>query len=74
MNIIVKGGESLPEKAYVSIRIGETRRQAPFKAGEHFHFPNSNHATMKVDVFQSLGNVVIPTSKLKLVSCFFKIE
>lgn len=52
MNIIVKDAENIPERCYVSIRIGETRRQAPYKAGEHFHFPKSNHATMKVDIFQ----------------------
>ena len=53
MNIIVKDAEGIPDKGcYVSIRIGETRRQAPYKAGEYFHFPKSNHATMKVDVFQ----------------------
>eukprot|EP00395_MALV-II_sp_L67-2_P000227 gene227-284_t len=66
MNIVVKDAEGLPDKAYVSIRIGETRRQAPFKVGETFHFPSSQHATMKLDIFQSLGNQVVPVSRMRL--------
>ena len=55
MDIVVTDAEALPEKAYVSIRIGETRRQGPYKPGERYHFPASQHATMKVDLFQFLG-------------------
>ena len=55
MDIVVTEADNLPEKAYVSIRIGETRRQGPYKAGEKYHFSASQHATMKVDLFQFLG-------------------
>ena len=55
MNIVVKEAEGLPDKAYVSIRIGETRRQGPYKANEAFVFPASQHATMKVDVLDFIG-------------------
>ena len=36
MNLIVKEATGLPDKAYVSIRIGETRRQGPYKPDEAF--------------------------------------
>jgi hypothetical protein len=65
MDIIVKEAAGLPDKAYVSIRIGETRRQGPHKPEESFHFPASQHATMKVDIFNFLGNTAIPLYKLK---------
>ena len=76
MNIIIKEAQGLPDKAYVSVRIGQkildffgadtarekhlsravsapkksknfwlsgdTRRQAPYKAGEEFHFPKAS--------------------------------
>ncbi len=37
----------------------------PYKPEESFHFPASQHATMKVDVFNFLGNQAIPLYKLK---------
>eukprot|EP00392_Amoebophrya_sp_AT5.2_P017147 g17470.t1 len=52
MDIVVTDGSNLPERTYVSIRIGETRRQGPYKPDETFHFSNSQHATMKIDLFQ----------------------
>jgi len=73
MNIVVKDAEGLPDKAYVSIRIGETRRQAPFKVGETFHFPSSQHATMKLDIFQSLGNQVFCSFGVLLLGGRFRV-
>ena len=55
MDILVKNARNLPQDAYISIRIGETRRQGPYRVGERFHFPDSQHATVKVDAFQNLG-------------------
>ena len=65
MNITVDKAEGLPDKAYLSIRIGEVRRQAQYREGEKFHFPLSQHMTMKVDVFQPLGSAVVPCGMLK---------
>ncbi|CAD7941806.1 unnamed protein product [Amoebophrya sp. A120] len=66
MNVSVVSGEGLPDKAYVSIRIGEQRRQAPFRAdATPFPFPTSNHATMKVDVFQKVASKIVPLSSMK---------
>ncbi|CAD7944308.1 unnamed protein product, partial [Amoebophrya sp. A120] len=65
MDIVVCDAGNLPEKTYVSIRIGETRRQGPYKQDETFHFSNSQHATMKVDLFQYLGGASVGMYKLK---------
>ena len=58
MDIVVTEADGLPDKAYVSIRIGETRRQGPYKPNETFHFPVTQHATMKMDLFQFLGRML----------------
>ena len=60
MNVSVTSGEGLPSAAYISIRIGEQRRQAPFRPNEPFPFPSSNHATMKVGVGERSYVLVVP--------------
>ena len=59
MDIVVTKADNLPEQSYVSIRIGEVRRQAPFRPEETFKFGQSAHATMKVDLFQHLGGCTV---------------
>ncbi|CAE8625222.1 unnamed protein product, partial [Polarella glacialis] len=42
MEVILKGSEGLPEGAVLSIKFGETKRQAPVsKIGQQFRFSNS---------------------------------
>ncbi|CAD7947292.1 unnamed protein product [Amoebophrya sp. A25] len=65
MDIVVTEADGLPEGSYVSIRIGDTRRQGPYRENETFRFAPSQHATMKVDLFQYLGGTTVGMYKLK---------
>lgn len=55
MEVTVTGGEGLPPKAVVSIRAGETRRQAPFSKNEVFRFPTGTQKSLIIDVFEKVG-------------------
>eukprot|EP00747_Dinoflagellata_sp_TGD_P105807 gnl/TRDRNA2_/TRDRNA2_169664_c1_seq1.p1 gnl/TRDRNA2_/TRDRNA2_169664_c1~~gnl/TRDRNA2_/TRDRNA2_169664_c1_seq1.p1 ORF type:complete len:246 (-),score=46.58 gnl/TRDRNA2_/TRDRNA2_169664_c1_seq1:15-752(-) len=55
MNVTVLNAEGLPESVYLSIRIGETRRQAPYHQNEQLYFPSSNSRALVLDVFQKIG-------------------
>lgn len=55
----------LPDRAYVSIRVGGTRLQRPFKKNEIFYFPSTHHSALKVDVFEYLGSAQLPLFSLK---------
>uniref|UniRef100_A0A0G4HC64 Uncharacterized protein n=1 Tax=Chromera velia CCMP2878 TaxID=1169474 RepID=A0A0G4HC64_9ALVE len=65
MEVCVTGAEGVPDKAFLSIRVGETRRQAPFRLNESFKFPSLNHENMKVDIFQMVGGSQVPLASLK---------
>lgn len=56
MNITVLDADGLPPKAYLSVRVGDTRRQAPFKKNEVFHFPSVSHRSLVLDVFEKMGS------------------
>lgn len=46
MNVTVEEATGLPRHAYLSVRVGETRRMRPFRAGESFAFaPTAASAT-----------------------------
>jgi hypothetical protein len=65
MDITVTEASGLPSKAYLSIRLGETRRQAPYREGEPFRFPSANHENFKVDVFTQVGSSLVSMANFK---------
>ncbi|KAF4671673.1 Creatine kinase S-type, mitochondrial, partial [Perkinsus chesapeaki] len=56
MDITVTDASNVPEKAYLSIRVGETRRQAPLRLNEPFRFPSDSQESCKVDLFTQVGS------------------
>jgi creatine kinase len=64
VDVTVLGSSGLPAKAYVSVRIGDTRRQAPCDGGQAFHFPSAMHQSMYVDVFQKVGSTQVSLDAL----------
>merc|ERR1719282_1237073 len=55
MDIFVRDAKGLPAGAYLSIRAGETRRQALYRQGQVLRFPALPRRTLTVDVFQHVG-------------------
>lgn len=65
MNITVRTAEGLPEKAYVSIRAGEVRKQMQYKPGEKLFFDvKSPPRHFSIDVFEKVGSVQVSTADL----------
>eukprot|EP00397_Hematodinium_sp_SG-2012_P024349 GEMP01025354.1.p1 GENE.GEMP01025354.1~~GEMP01025354.1.p1 ORF type:complete len:339 (+),score=71.49 GEMP01025354.1:126-1142(+) len=64
MEVSVTSSLNLPPDSVISIRSGETRRQAPFKLNQVFRFPNGSVAPFKVDVFQPLGHHAVNVNSL----------
>lgn len=62
MDIQVSSAEGLPPKAYLSVRSGELRKQAPYQKDLIFHFPSgpqglgARQHSLTVDVFEHLGS------------------
>lgn len=65
MDLVVTDSWGLPERTYVSIRVGGTRLQRPYRPNEKFFFPTSHHSTVKVDLFQYLGSSHVPLYSLQ---------
>ncbi|CAD7926723.1 unnamed protein product [Amoebophrya sp. A120] len=65
MDVIVTDAENLPDKTYVSIRIGDTRRQGPYRKDDAFHFQKSEAATLKLDLFQHIGGKTVSMYSMK---------
>mmetsp|Transcript_14983 Transcript_14983/g.35704 ORF Transcript_14983/g.35704 Transcript_14983/m.35704 type:complete len:554 (-) Transcript_14983:107-1768(-) len=65
MEVTVTEANSFPPRSYVSIRVGDTRRQAPLKLNEPFRFPSASSNTFKVEVLSMLGGTQLSTAKLK---------
>lgn len=69
MDVVVASGEGIPEKSYVSIRVGEQRKQALFKPGEVFSFEpkQGNHFPRHfvVDIFEKVGSKQVSLSDLE---------
>lgn len=62
MDITVKEVQELPANTFISVRYGDARKQAPFKAGEAFSFPSRASKgsdvpkAFTVDVFRKVGS------------------
>lgn len=69
MDISISGAQGIPEKAYLSIRVGETRRQLSFQDGdmkENFHFDVKKLPRhFAVDVFQKVGTKMVILADLQ---------
>ncbi|CAD7949393.1 unnamed protein product [Amoebophrya sp. A25] len=65
MDVTVSDAVGLPADTYVSIRIGDTRRQGPYRAGEAFRFQKSNAATLKLDLFQHIAGCTVNMFQLR---------
>ncbi|KAF4719789.1 Creatine kinase S-type, mitochondrial, partial [Perkinsus olseni] len=65
MDITVTDASNVPEKAYLSIRVGETRRQAPLRLNEPLRFPSDNQESCKVDLFTQVGSQQVPLQRFK---------
>jgi creatine kinase len=65
MNISVTEALGLPPQAYLSFRVGDTRRQGPFKQGEPFSFPNAGPANFILDVFEKVGSTQVSLDDLE---------
>jgi len=48
---------------FLSIRVGDTRRQCPLQENEVFRFPTQSSQSCKVDLFARLGTIVVPMDK-----------
>eukprot|EP00930_Biecheleria_cincta_P019922 TRINITY_DN1508_c0_g2_i1.p1 TRINITY_DN1508_c0_g2~~TRINITY_DN1508_c0_g2_i1.p1 ORF type:complete len:994 (+),score=202.01 TRINITY_DN1508_c0_g2_i1:64-3045(+) len=56
MEVTVKSAQGFPEKAYLSLRAGETRKQVQYKPGECFKFDCKNLPRhLVVDVFEKVS-------------------
>lgn len=64
MRITVSDAEDLPANAYISIRVGETRRQKRFTPGDHFDFPSAQRY-VSLDVFEKIGSKHVSLSELQ---------
>mmetsp|Transcript_35680 Transcript_35680/g.65440 ORF Transcript_35680/g.65440 Transcript_35680/m.65440 type:complete len:956 (+) Transcript_35680:44-2911(+) len=53
---VTEADEAVPAHTYISVRYGEQRRQAPFKQGEKFSFPNFAEKSYTVDVFRKVAS------------------
>eukprot|EP00746_Dinoflagellata_sp_MGD_P126444 gnl/MRDRNA2_/MRDRNA2_61284_c0_seq1.p1 gnl/MRDRNA2_/MRDRNA2_61284_c0~~gnl/MRDRNA2_/MRDRNA2_61284_c0_seq1.p1 ORF type:complete len:695 (+),score=165.26 gnl/MRDRNA2_/MRDRNA2_61284_c0_seq1:94-2085(+) len=66
MEITLQDSQGLPSRAYVSIRVGDKRRQAPMKVGEQFHFPSADHKALVIDVFEKVGSSAVSLTNFKM--------
>jgi hypothetical protein len=65
MDVTIAGAKGLPDKAFLSLRVSEQRKQSQFKAGECYHFDlqqPSRHIV--VDVFEKVGSTKVSLSEL----------
>lgn len=65
MEVSVISALNLPQDSIISIRSGETRRQAPFKLNQVFRFPHGSSNPFKVDVFAPLGHHNVNANSLQ---------
>jgi hypothetical protein len=59
MDINIIHADNLPQKAYISICVGDTRRQAPYEGNEPFRFPSAKNGHLVVDVFEKVGTAQV---------------
>jgi len=57
MEVTIVGAEGLPEAPYLSMRVGEVRKQAMFQPGECFRFDvKKTPRHFQVDIFEKVGS------------------
>eukprot|EP00931_Biecheleriopsis_adriatica_P061262 TRINITY_DN36829_c0_g1_i1.p1 TRINITY_DN36829_c0_g1~~TRINITY_DN36829_c0_g1_i1.p1 ORF type:complete len:1780 (-),score=395.79 TRINITY_DN36829_c0_g1_i1:42-5381(-) len=60
MDLTVLGAKGLPQKAYLSLRAGDVRKQIQYKPGECFRFDAKNvPRNVVVDVFEKVGSAQV---------------
>lgn len=60
MDICVTDADGLPEQAYLSVRVGDVRRQVQFKPGSRFHFDaDAPRKYFELDVFEKVGSTKV---------------
>ncbi|CAK8993799.1 Creatine kinase, partial [Durusdinium trenchii] len=65
MDVTVAGAEGLPEKAYLSVRAGDVRKQIQYRPGECFSFDGKQAPRqLVVDVFEKVGSAQVSVSDL----------
>ncbi|OLP88024.1 Creatine kinase, flagellar [Symbiodinium microadriaticum] len=65
MDVTVAGAQGLPEKAYLSLRAGDVRKQTQYKPGECFSFDGKQVPRhLVVDVFEKVGTAQVSISEL----------
>jgi len=65
MEVSVTSALNLPPDSIISIRSGETRRQAPFKLNQVFRFPQGSSNPFKIDVFSPIGHHNVNANSLQ---------
>jgi len=61
MNVTIAEADGSSSHAYLSVRLGETRRMRPFKVGESFAFaasPDTAKGFAQLDIFEKVGSHV----------------
>eukprot|EP00927_Polykrikos_kofoidii_P011276 TRINITY_DN14771_c0_g1_i2.p1 TRINITY_DN14771_c0_g1~~TRINITY_DN14771_c0_g1_i2.p1 ORF type:complete len:1817 (+),score=313.81 TRINITY_DN14771_c0_g1_i2:54-5504(+) len=67
MNITVAEATGLPEKAFISIRVGDQRKQVQYKPGERFCFDISKVPRhFMVDIFEKVGSKQVSLSDMDI--------
>lgn len=64
MNVSILEADALSEDTYLSVRVGETKRLRPFRAGEMFSFPMAAadaHKHVQLVAFEKVGAHVAST-------------
>lgn len=65
MDVTVAGAQGLPEKAYLSLRAGDVRKQTQYRPGECFSFDGKQPPRqLVVDVFEKVGSAQVSVSDL----------
>jgi len=65
MDITVNGSSGLPDKAILSVRVENARKQTPVRSGECFHFePKGQPRSFTVDVFDRVASKQVKLSDL----------
>ncbi|CAJ1381462.1 unnamed protein product, partial [Effrenium voratum] len=77
MNIKVLDVEELPANTFLSMRYGEVRKQAPFRAGETFSFPSGTKEpkAFTVDVLRKVASAQISLAGISAMgACVKNVE
>lgn len=64
VDLVVTDASGLPEQAYLSMRVGDTRKQALCNIGEHWYFPVGQQQTLLFDIFEKVGSTEVDLSSL----------